>query len=55
MSKMELKDFPKVQCVECKDILQSSYAGEYVACGCGKSFIDTDHYMSRFGGDVEPV
>lgn len=26
--------FPKIQCNNCKDIIQSSYSGEFVKCKC---------------------
>lgn len=27
-------NYPKIQCNNCRDIIQSSYSGEWVACSC---------------------
>lgn len=49
----------KIQCRECKDILQSSYSGEWVCCSCMKQeprvegkgcFIDSTYWYERVGG-----
>lgn len=37
----------------CGDVLQSRYEGEWVACKCGKAFIDETAYYCRGGGEVE--
>jgi len=49
--KAEGKWPPKPSTVRCcGDTIVSSYPGEFVACKCGKSFVDQTPYYSRYGG-----
>ncbi len=48
---------PKIQCNNCKEVIQSSYPGEFVACKCFKNeegnkgcYIDSKHLYTRTGG-----
>lgn len=48
----------KGKCKSCQQIIESKHCGDYVSCGCGKSFVDTDRWFPerhRFGGEVEPL
>lgn len=37
----------KVQCILCKDIIESTYLHDYVECTCGKTFVDGGKYYIR--------
>jgi hypothetical protein len=43
----------KAHCPECQQIIQSKQCGDFVSCGCGASFVDTDRWYPerhRYGG-----
>lgn len=42
----------KHSCKLCGDIIWSKYAGEFVTCKCGKSFVDQTAYYTRGGGEL---
>lgn len=45
----------KAQCSDCKQMLESKMCGDFVSCGCGKSFVDTDRWFPerhRYGGNA---
>jgi hypothetical protein len=42
------------QCQDCNDIIQSTHSGEWVACKCGKSFVDETEYYVRVGSNAQP-
>lgn len=46
----------KAQCEKCLDIIESQHCGDYVTCGCGLAYVDTDRWMPemhRYGGRVK--
>ena len=55
--KDDVKSYPKIQCNNCKDIIQSQYSGDWVACKCFKDeegnkgcYIDSTDWYTRVGG-----
>jgi hypothetical protein len=52
-----MSDFnpPTAQCLDCLDLIRSSYSGEFVKCKCGNSFVDQTLYYSRYGGNIKPA
>ncbi len=42
----------KVQCPHCKDIVFSSYSGEFVSCSCGLTYIDETEFYLRTTADA---
>lgn len=48
----------KGKCPSCKQIIESQHCGDFVPCGCGNSFVDTDRWAPerhRYGGQVIPI
>lgn len=45
----------KVKCVNCNDVIFSSYSGEFVRCTCGKLAVDETGYYVRILGDKYEV
>lgn len=42
------------QCQFCGGKIHSTYPGEFVRCGCTKSFVDETEFYTRLGGDLMP-
>lgn len=42
-----------VRCVQCGDLIRSSYPGEFVSCKCGAISVDQTVYYSRYIGHME--
>lgn len=40
------------KCPHCNDTFASSRSGEWVACKCGKCYVDQTLYYIRVGGDA---
>ena len=43
------------KCPDCGDVFASSHSGEWVACKCGKCFVDQTEYYIRVGGNAQPL
>lgn len=41
----------EIQCAVCKDIIKSSFEGEYVSCSCGAIAVDQAKHYTRYLGD----
>lgn len=49
--------YPKYKCLDCGDIIQSSYPGDWVCCKCFEDgvsggYVDSNNYITRIGGNV---
>lgn len=54
----EMIPLAKAQCGACGDVMESKMCGSYVACSCGKSFVDTDRWFPeshRLGGSAQEL
>lgn len=46
------------KCNVCNEVMMSTKCGDFQACGCGASFVDTDRWFPerhRYGGDCTPI
>lgn len=46
------------KCNVCNGVMMSTKCGDFQACGCGASFVDTDRWFPerhRYGGDCTPI
>lgn len=46
----------KATCKACKEVMTSNHGGHFVACACGKSFLDQERWDGRYarlGGEAD--
>lgn len=57
---LEGKQIPlaKAKCKKCGEVIESKRCGDFVACTCGESFVDTDRWFPerhRYGGGAKEM
>lgn len=48
----------RAKCSACSEIITSNHGGHFVACSCGKSFLDQERWDARYcrlGGEAELI
>lgn len=46
---------PQVQCLKCKDIIQSKHQRDFVWCSCKTIYVDGGNGLTRLGGDLSSI
>lgn len=45
----------RLQCLDCKNIIESTHRHDFVSCRCGKIFVDGGKDYLRCGGDFSKM